>query len=362
MGGAMRTPKRGQAYQVCVHLVEEGETVNRHFWRLPKGRWLVLCAVCHARYLNRTAVHVEGMLRLFSSAPDLGPLAADTVHVAPRNPPRRILVLPRPPQPGSRVELDRFMLRRSVQELLMSMCLPAGSESPRELHKRLRSLRRSYQKQQQQLETAGSVGKTTAAQLAEIDRALQHMDARMQLVAQTRRRVGVLIRKAQRLLARTLDQPEGGYFYRRRVYRRLLRERNTLASLVWLLNVPDSCWPADWVSSLQDTFRDLQNRYGMPLSDAEMRRLVSHTPLADIAALGSALAHCPCRACLHTRQNTPLDPEQELDLIATCPCALCTFTRTTLPKIDLSKLDRAPTFRDALLMLRRRLSGTSSFN
>lgn len=227
---------------------------------------------------------------------------------------------------------------------------------------RLRSLRLRYQKQQQWREAAGSVGPTAESQLAEIDCALKHMEARLSLVTTTRKRVGSLLGQSQRLLARALDKPLGGYFYRRRVYRRLLRERDTLASLIWLLNVPESYWPTEWGSRLQDTFRDLRNRYGMPLSDAAMRRLVSQTPLADIAALGATLAHCQCRACMYFRQNTPLDAEQEQEVIATCPCALCKFTRTTMPKIDLSKVDKAPDFRDALLMLRRRVGGSSSFN
>ena len=358
----MRTPKRGDGYQICVHLADESETVKRHMWRLPKRQWLVLCTVCHDRYAKRTEVQVEGMLRLFSSAQALRAQAADAPRVAPRKPPKLILVPPGPPQPRSRGELELFMLRSAAQELLASMCLPSEHRAPHELRKRLRSLRLRYHKQQQRLETTGSVGPNAASQLAEVDRALQHMDARMQLVAQTRRRVGVLIRQAQRLLVRTLAQPFGGYFYRRRVYRRLLRERDTIASMVWLLNVPDSCWPAEWVRDLNETFLALQHRYGMPLSDAEMRRLASQTPLADLAALRSALTHCPCRVCLHSRQNTPLDPDQELELIATCPCALCKFTRTTLPKINVGTTNKAPEFCDALLKLRRRISGTSSLN
>ena len=40
----MRTPKRGEAYQVCVHLADEAAAAEKHYWRLPRRQWLVLCS------------------------------------------------------------------------------------------------------------------------------------------------------------------------------------------------------------------------------------------------------------------------------------------------------------------------------
>lgn len=357
----MRTPKRGEAYQVCVHLADEAAAAEKHFWRLPRRQWLVLCTACHTSYLKRTAVNVDALLRLFASTPDLGPSAAEALHVATRKPPR-CMPSPssRPPQPFPPDEFALVMLRLSVQDVTMSMVLPSRSWSLPEVRKRLRSLRAQYEKQRQAYEQ-GSQGNPRALSrlsLSEIDRELSHIEARLRIVLRTRRQMVVLIRRAQRLLARTLSQPASGYFYRRRVYRKLMRERQMLASLLWAMNAQDSIFPPDLVSAMQDTLRALQHRYGMPLSDAAMRRMVSQTPLADVAELANAMQHCECRACIHARKNTPLDDELDMAVFATCPCAFCKFARTTMPKIDMSTLTKHPDLRDGILALRQRIGGT----
>jgi len=351
----MRTPRAGESYQVCVHLADESTSVEKHYWCLTGIRWLVLCAACHASYSKRTAVNVEASLRQFSSTPDLGPLAANAVHGAVRNPPPCILSpSSQPPPPG---DLALLKLWLSVQELLRSMCLPARPWSLPEVRNRLRSLRANYRKQRQAHEESPD-SPNSLTQLGEIDRALADIELRIQIVLRTRRQMVVLIRRAQRLLARTLSKPFGGYLYRRRVFRKLMHERQILASLLWAMNVQDSILPADLTSAMQDTFVALQRRYGMPLSDATMRRMVGQTPLADVAELASALQHCECRACIHARKNTPLDDELDMAALATCTCAFCKFTRTTMPKIDMSTLTKHPDLRDGILALRQRIGGT----
>lgn len=354
----MRTPMAGESYQVCVHLADESASVEKHYWRLTGIRWLVLCAACHASYSKRAVVNVEAVLRRFSSTPDLGPGAAASVHGAVRNPPPCILSpssRPPPPQPTSDLALLKLWL--SVQELTRSMCLPAQLWSLPEVRKRLRSLRANYRRQRQaHAESPDSPNSLT--QLGEIDRALADIELRIQIVLRTRRQMVVLIRRAQRLFARTLSKPFGGYLYRRRIFRKLRRERQMLASLLWAMNVQDSILPADLASAMQDTFLALQHRYGMPLSDAAMRRMVSQIPLADVAELVSAMQHCECRACIHARNNTPLDDDPDIALLATCPCAFCKFTRTTMPKINLGKLTNHPDLRNGILALRQRLGGT----
>ena len=354
----MRTPKRGEAYQVCVHLADEAAAAEKHYWRLPQKRWLMLCATCHTSYSKRTAVNVEALLRLFSSTPDLGPAAAEAIHVATRNPPSRILSLnSRSPQPEPQADFALLKLRLSVQEVTMSMFLPSRIWLLPEVRKRLRSLRANYRKQQRTHET-DPANPHVLSQLSEIDRALTHIELRVHVVLRTRRQLAVVIRQAQRLLARTLSKPFGGYFYRRRIFRKLMRERQMLASLLWAMNVQDSILPADLTSAMQDTFVALQRRYGMPLSDAAMRRMVGQTPLADVAELASALQHCECRACIHARKNTPLDDELDMAALATCPCAFCKFTRTTMPKIDMGALAKHPDLRDGILALRQQIGGT----
>ena len=364
----MRTPKLGDVYQVCVHLVDEEEAAaGKHYWRLPQKRWLMLCAACHARYAERTAVHVEGHLRRFKGTPDLGSSGTDAVHVATRNPPPCILSPEsaqghRSPQPLPPDDFTLLKLWLSVQELTTSMLLPSRSWSLPAVRKQLGTLRANYQRQRQAHEQRGPGSPSLLAKLSEVDSALTHIEQRLRIVQRAGRRMRTLIRQAQRLLARTLSQPFNGFFYRRRVYRKLLREGETLTSLLWVLNVQDSIFPAELATAMQDTFLALHNRYGMPLSDSAMRRLVANIPLADRLPLASAMSCCECRVCIHVRQNTRLDAEEELALVSSCPCAFCAFCRTTLPKIDISSLGHAPTFRGALLALRRRVGGASSIN
>lgn len=355
----MRTPKRGEACQVCVHLADEAAATEKHYWRLPRRQWLLLGTTCHTSYSKRAAVNVDALLRLFSSTPDLGPSAAEALHVATRNPPRCIpSPTSRPPQPFLPDEFALVMLRLSVQDVTMSMVLPSRSWSLPEVRKRLRSLRARFQRRRQAHEQGVPSSPRALSQLSEIERELTHIEARLRLVLRTRRQMVVLIRRAQRLLARTLSKPAGGYFYRRRTYRKLLRERQVLASLLWAMNVQDSIFPPDILSAMQDTFVALQHRYGMPLSDAAMRRMVSQIPLADVAELAIALQHCECRACVHARKNTPIDDELDMAVFATCPCAFCKFARTTMPKIDMSTLTKHPDLRYAILALRQRIGGT----
>jgi len=359
----MRTPKRGEAYQVCVHLADEAALAEKYYWRLPRRQWLVLCATCHASYSKRAAVNVEALLRLFSCTPDLGPSAAEALHVARRNPPRCIpSPNSRPPQPFPPDEFALVMLRLSVQDVTMSMVLPSRSWTLPEVRKRFRSLRAKFQRHRQAHEKGSPSSPRTLSQLSEIERELSYIQQRLDVVLRACRRMRALIHRAQRLLARTLSDPFSGYFYRRRIYRKLLSERETLASLLWVLNVQDSIFSADVVTAFRDTFLALQNRYGMPLSDTTMRRLVANIPLEDRVPLASALTACGCRACLHARKNTPLDADEELAIVASCPCAFCKFCRTTLPTIDHSRLEHAPAFSSALLALRRRVGGPSSVN
>lgn len=359
----MRTPKRGEAYQVCVHLADEAASAEKHYWRLPRRQWLLLCTACHTSYSKRAAVNVDALLRLFSCTPDLGPSAAEALHVATRNPPRCIpSPTSRPPQPFPPDEFALVMLRLSVQDVTMSMVLPSRSWSLPEVRKRLRSLRAKFQRRRQAHEQGVPSSPRALSQLSEIERELSHIQQRLHVVLRACRRMRALVYQAQRLLARTLSDPFSGYFYRRRIYRKLLRERETLASLLWALNVQDSIFSADLATTMRDTFLALQNRYGMPLSDAAMRRLVANVPLADRLPLASAITFCECRVCLHVRQNAPLDADEELSTVASCPCAFCRFCRTTLPTIDHSQLEHAPAFSGALLALRRRVGGPSSVN
>jgi len=361
----MRTPQCGEAYQVCVHLVKAAASEERHYWDVPGKPWIVLCVGCHARYSKRSSVEMSGAVQRFSESPEFAPQTAGAVHAHAGNPIAKSNAQPPPAAtsiPNPQLADDVISLHCRVNALRLDVLIPAPNYSPHATAKEVKRLRVSHQDLQQRLDASPPVNQSTRKELDMIHEALARVEAYTRLAEQTRKRVLRLTREAQRLQKRTLSQPLHSYFYRRRVYRRLVRERDDLLSLITLQSLPNSYWPSGWPVVLSDTFFALERRYGSPLSDAELRRVASHVSLADLAPLAVAVEHCPCDICVSGRRGGAMEIEAYLAVLKSCTCAYCKFCRTTLWKIDVSKLEKAPAYRDAMLILRHRLGGPSSLN
>ncbi len=361
----MRTPKHGDAYQVCVHLVDEPPSMERNYWDIPGKPWIVLCSACHARYSGRAPVELSGTLRWFSSLPELGTPPACAVHthaVMPTAASEARIPWGAAPRSDLQLDDDVMALRRCVEELRLEVLLPPPDYAPHDAAHKGKRLRMLQQELQRRSDASTPVSLSTRVQFDMIDESLARIEAGTRLAEQTRKRLLKLTRVAQRLLKRALAQPFSGYFYRRRVYRRLVRERDDVISLITLQGLPRSYLPSGWMLTLSGTFSALERRYGSPLSDAELRRIVSCVPLADLAPLAGALEHCSCGICEYGRQDRPMETEAFLAELSGCSCAYCKFCRMTLSKIDVSKLEKTPAYRDAMLVLRQRIGGPSSLN
>ena len=361
----MRTPKVGDSYQVCVHLESKEPKVERHFWYVPGKPWITLCAACHGRYSKRLSVDLLAEVRRIGSGQDGAAQEVRTVHAqAEDSPPasdeeatRAALLRLKPP-----IDRDVDALCRRVRVVCQAILLPEWGASPQDSFAQVGGLRTRYLAEKQRIQLSQPVSLSALWQLAEIDRALTRLEACIKLAEQTQQRVRKLMRQAKQLLDRTLRDPGVGYFYRRRIYRRLAREHDDLCSLVTIHNLRHELRPADWASTLSEMFSALSLRYGSPLSDAEIRRILCQFSPADIAPLASALQHCTCDICVSSRKNIAMETETYLTLLSNCPCPHCSFCRATLWKIDVTKLAKAPAYRDAMLLLRHRIGSPPALN
>ena len=361
----MRTPKLGDVYQVCVHLVKAAASEQRHYWKVLGKPWIVLCAGCHARYSNRLSVEMSGAVRRLSTTPELGPQSTVAVYEHALTPSAacdaqrsQAAVSTHDPQ----LPDDVLSLRRQVNDLRLDVLLPVQDYSPTAAASKVKRLLVLYQELRQRLDASNPVNPIMRTELDLIQVSLARVEATTRLAEVTRKHMLKLSGEARRLLQRTLSQPFSGYYYRRRVYRRLIRERDDLISLITHQSLPSSYLPPVWTVALDETFPALQLRYGSPLSDAEMRRLTSGVPLADLAPLAVAVESCACDICVSGRKNGAMETEAYLAVLSSCACAYCKFCRTMLWKIDVTKLEHAPAYRDAMLLLRHRLGGPSSLN
>ena len=361
----MRTPQCGEAYQVCVHLVKAAASEQRHYWKVPGKPWIVLCAGCHARYSNRSSVEVDGAVRRLSTTPELDPQSSIAVH---EHSPTPIGASDAQTSRAAASTLDLQLpddvrsLRRRVDDLRLDVLLPVQDYSPQAAANKVKRLLSVHRDLQQRLNASNPVNPIMRTELDLIQVSLARVEATTRLAEVTRKHVLKLSGESRRLLKRTLSQPFSGYYYRRRVYRRLIRERDDLISLITHQSLPSSYLPPVWTVALGETFPALQLRYGSPLSDAEMRRITSGVPLADLAPLAVAVESCACDICVSGRKNGAMETEAYLAVLSSCACAYCKFCRTMLWKIDVTKLEHAPAYRDAMLLLRHRLGGPSSLN
>lgn len=361
----MRTPRIGESYQVCVHLENSSPSVERHYWYVPGKPWITLCAACHGRYSDRSSVEVVAAVRLFSRAPEVDAQTVCAVHAhfvvpaATADGVAEQAAIPKLPWNRDPV-VDA--LRQRVREVCREVLLPEWGCSPLESAKQIEWLRSRYLEEKQRIDAGQPVNLSATWQLCEIDSGLTRLESYIKLAEQTKTRMQKLMRRAKRLLDQTLQEPGRSYYYRRRVYRRLVREHDGLKTLGSSHNLPRWFWPQDWSSTLSATFSALQMRYGCPLSDAEIRRIVSQISLADLVPLPDVLEHCNCDICASGRKNVAMETDAYLAVLADCSCAYCKFCRTTLWKIDVTKLEKAPAYRDAMLLLRHRLGGPSSLN
>ena len=361
----MRTPRVGDGYQVCLHLVKAAAWEERHYWDSPGKPWIVLCAGCHARYGNRSSVEMSGAVKRITTLLELQPQSACSVHSHAVTP---VAAFDAQASPAGTPMLDAQLadqvtsLHRRVDELRLDVLLPAHNYSPQAAAAKAQPLHMLHQDLQRRLDAGQPVNAIMRTELDMIQEWLGRIEATTALADMTSKRVRKLSREAQRLLKRTLSQPFGGYYYRRRVYRRLIRERDDLIALITHQSLPSSYLPPVWTVALGETFPALQLRYGSPLSDAEMRRITSGVPLADLAPLAVAVESCACDICVSGRKNGAMETEAYLAVLSSCACAYCKFCRTMLWKIDVTKLEHAPAYRDAMLLLRHRLGGPSSLN
>lgn len=361
----MRTPKLGDVYQVCVHLVKAAASAERHYWDVPGKPWIVLCAGCHVRYSNRSSVEMSGAVGRISTLLEFDPQSARSVHGHAATPVAASVAQASPAgtsTPDAQLADEVTSLHRRVNELRLDVLLPAHNYSPQAAAAKAQPLHMLHQDLQRRLDVGQPVNAIMRTELDMIQEWLGRIEATTALADMTSKRVRKLSREAQRLLKRTLSQPFGGYYYRRRVYRRLIRERDEVIALITHQNLPSSCLPTVWTITLKETFPALDLRYGSPMSDAEMRRITSDVPLADLAPLAVAVEHCACDICISGRKDGAMEIEAYLTVLETCSCAYCKFCRTMLWKIDVTKLEHAPAYRDAMLLLRHRLGGPSSLN
>ncbi len=361
----MRTPKLGDVYQICVHLVKAAASEERHYWDAPGKPWIVLCAGCHARYANRSSVEMSGALKRISTLIAVDPQSARSVHSHAATP---VAASDAQASPAGTRMLDAQLadevtsLHRRVDELRLDVLLPAHNYSPQAAAAKAKHLHMLHQDLQQRLDASQPMNSITRTELGMILESLVRVEATTGLAEMTSKHVQKLSREAQSLLKRTLSQPYSGYYYRRRVYRRLVRERDDLISLITHQCLPSSYVPPVWTVALNETFPALQLRYGSPLSDAELRRITSGVPLADLGPLAVAVESCACDICVSGRKDGAMETEAYLAVLSSCTCAYCKFCRTMLWKIDVTKLEHAPAYRDAMLLLRHRLGGPSSLN
>lgn len=308
----MRTPQCGEAYQVCVHLVKAAASEERHYWKVPGKPWIVLCAGCQARYSNRSSVEMSGAVRRFSTAPELDPQSASAVHEHALTP--SAASDSQTSQAASSVadlQLtdDVLSLRRRVDDLRLDVLLPAQDYSPTAAASKVKRLLVLYRELRQRLDASSPVNSIMRTELDLIHVSLARVEATTRLAEVTRKHVLKLSREAQRLHKRTLSQPFSGYYYRRRVYRRLIRERDDLLSLITHQSLPSSYLPPVWTVALNETFPALHLRYGSPMSDAELRRITSDVLLADLAPLAVAVESCACDICVSGRKNGAMETE-----------------------------------------------------
>ncbi|PSM30821.1 hypothetical protein BVG81_008550 [Haliangium sp. UPWRP_2] len=308
---------------------------------------------------------MSGAARRLSTTPELDPQSAVAVHEHALTPSAasdaqrsQAAVSTHDPQ----LPDDVLSLRRRVDDLRLDVLLPAQDYSPTAAASKVKRLLVLYQELRQRLDASNPVNAIIRTQLDLIHVSLARVEATTRLAEVTRKHVLKLSGESRRLLKRTLSQPFSGYYYRRRVYRRLIRERDDLISLITHQSLPSSYLPPVWTVALGETFPALQLRYGSPLSDAEMRRITSGVPLADLAPLAVAVESCACDICVSGRKNGAMETEAYLAVLSSCACAYCKFCRTMLWKIDVTKLEHAPAYRDAMLLLRHRLGGPSSLN
>ena len=253
-------------------------------------------------------------------------------------------------------------LHRRVDELRLDVLLPAHNYSPQAAAAKAKRLHMFHQDLQERLDASQPMNGIMRTELEMIQESLVRIEATTGLVEMTSKRVRKLSRETQSLLKRTRSQPFAGYYYRRRVYRRLIRERDDLIALITHQSLPSSCLPTVWTITLNETFPALDLRYGSPLSDAELRRITSDVPLADLAQLAVAVEHCACDICISGRKDGAMEIEAYLAVLETCSCAYCKFCRAMLWRIDVTKLEHAPAYHDAMQLLRHRLGGPSSLN
>lgn len=78
----MLQPRAGDAYQVCVHLVNDAGAWN--FWRHPEQPvWIVLCDGCHEAYQDRQGVEIFGEAFVLRTTPALDAGSSVATHARP---------------------------------------------------------------------------------------------------------------------------------------------------------------------------------------------------------------------------------------------------------------------------------------
>lgn len=301
-----RRPRKGDAYDVCLHLAAEAQRTDRHFWRVPdREPWIVLCDPCHAAFAERQPIEMHGETRTLSADVSIEPSCIE--HAKPRIGRTRR----RRPAP---TQAD---LAAALAELERVAPVPRGFR-PEATLKALRGLRRTYKR----IAVPESV--TDLLQLGILLQRLDDLAFRSRLAIQTLRRWRRLLAQIQAFADRVRQEPRRAYGYRRRRHRKLLARKQDLETLLRVLGVG---------LPVVDTFRadpalkELAARFrAVPPSRAEVQAIRAHLTMADLAPAHLALATCTGAACAVFRGQRPPDETVEA-VVETCPGGACAALR-----------------------------------
>ena len=297
----MRKP-RGK--RLCAHL-----TVNScssgYCWRVGRREDLLLCEACHRTFAEGGCVRVDAII---------GFVAEPASHY--KNPPASasyVLEQRQYPKPSA-LAIEAHSIAMESSRLAAKVAMPWPGHDWR-LSGESRSWRQLKRRIDRHPDKAGPVLQSAAEKL-------EWVRQRLAWTRQTIRGFQNLVRRAERLLRLALAEPGQAILYRRRAYRKLKRELDQIARLLFALTVPLSHL-GDYQARGTAAFEALAYLFGGRLTDAQLVAVIARTQSSLGAEAVQAYLSCECLICKAARDLRVLTPSQEAETLSSCSCGLC---------------------------------------